>query len=773
MSAASLLPLLVLLHPAMAGFAALLAVPLVIHLLNRRRYRTVPWAAMEFLLTAYQKRRKKLQVENLLLLLIRCAVPVVLALAFARPYFGADSALASLGQSQREVVVLLDDSYSMSRKNGSTTLHQAALEQVRRLAAGMKGERQDRVTLITFAREPTLHCVSAGLPDFERKLATLVRPQYERGDLKRVLDLLLQEVLDKQVLGQPEVWLFSDFQAITFDEALGELSGDAPPPTDAADGAQGSLAGRLRQLGARSSLHLVNVADGLPPPDDLAVVDLRANEPLAIRGQALRFTAEIRRSGRSGASSGSGRFRIGEVERPVTFPIDGDGKATVEVWHSCRDEGDVGVEFRVDEDDLADDDARFLRLPVKESLPILLVDGHPGGDLTEGAIASLLLIVDPNYGRDPEGGRRWFEPTVLPWYDLARVDVDFSKYEAVVFVDVREIDHERVLPALASYVESGGGALFLLGEELRPEAWNEHLFKGDGSGLLPLRIGAEPIGEAYDPSAGSARRDAPFRLEIADELHPAVRTFADDRRRGFLRFPIFRYWPFQAESGGVSALPSEARVVLRYEKSGAPALIEQRVGRGRTLWLNLSGIEDGWSNFTQAASAFFPLTWDMLNHLCVRDAGDHALPIGGAIARSFATPPLAWSITAPGGAARRGDAPREAVPGNWRLEPFTATTTPGLYALEAQFGGEALPLRELFAVNVDPLEARLDTLDGDAVRSLFDRIAFKYHGREVPVDSDEQQPERQGEIWKSLVLALLALLLLETVLACRFGTYSA
>ena len=72
------LTLLVLLHPAMAGFAALLAVPLVIHLLNRRRYRTVPWAAMEFLLTAYKKRRKKLQVENLLLLLLRCAIPVVL-----------------------------------------------------------------------------------------------------------------------------------------------------------------------------------------------------------------------------------------------------------------------------------------------------------------------------------------------------------------------------------------------------------------------------------------------------------------------------------------------------------------------------------------------------------------------------------------------------------------------------------------------------------------------------------------------------------------------
>ncbi|MSR46151.1 MAG: VWA domain-containing protein [Planctomycetes bacterium] len=780
MSDASMLftpPLLVLLHPAMAGFAALLAIPLVIHLLNRRRYRTVPWAAMEFLLTAFKKRRKKLQVENLLLLLLRCAIPVVLALVFARPYFGPDSVLAGIGESQREVVVVLDESYSMGRRSGSGTLFQAAIEQVRRLSAGLNPERQDRLTLISFGKEPRLHCVSAGRSDFERKLGTLERPQYERGDLARALDLLLNEVLDKQVLGHPEVWLFSDFQAITFDEAQGALAQAvaSSAPADVTAPA-GSLAGRMHQLGERSALHFVHLADGMVPPEDAAVVDLRASEPLAIRGQALRFSAQVKRTGR--AMSGSGRFRIGETERPVTFQYDADGKATVELYHSCQAEGDVGVEFRVDEDDLAADDAAFLRLPVKESLPILVVDGRPAGDALEGSAGPLLLILDPLFdplGRDPEAAaRRWFEPTVLPWYDLARLEPDFTKYDAVVFVDVREIDARRVLPSLAAYVDAGGGALFLLGEEAVPESWNEHLFKGDGSGLMPLRIAAEAVGEAFDPAVGGTRRDAPFRIEIADELHPAVRTFADDRRRHYLRFPIFRFRPFEAVLAGVSQLRKDARVVLRHEKSGAPALIEQRFGRGRTLWFNLSGTDDGWSNFTQTASAFFPLMWDMVNFLCVRDAGDHQLPIGGAIARGYASPPLQWSITPPGGTARSfREAPQEAVRGLWRLPAFSDTRMPGLYALEVQFGGEDLPVREFFAVNVDPTESRLDLLEREALRSLFERSAWQYHAREVPADVDDQQPQRQGEIWKSLLIALLALLLLETVLAWRFGAYTA
>lgn len=773
--------LLALLHPAMAGFAALLAVPLVIHLLNRRRYRTVPWAAMEFLLAAYQKRRKKLQVENLLLLLLRCAIPVVLALVFARPAFGPQSLLAGLGEPQREVVVVLDESYSMGRRLGNGTLFDAGIEQARRLVAGLRAERNDRVSLVTFAREPRLHCVSAGFGDFERKLGALLRPTAARGDLARALDLLLDELLDRQIAARPEVWILSDFQRLTFDD-LAAVAAPLAEGTDAVDAADaaatdpadGAIAGRMRRLGERSELHLVHLADDALPAENLAVTDLRASEPLAIRGQALRLAATIERSGR--ATSGTGRFRIGDVERPVHFTFDGDGKASVELHHSCAVAGDVGIEFRLDEDDLAADDARWLRLPVRESLPVLVVDGAPAaGDPLAGAAGHLVLVLDPTH-KDLEaaGDRRWFEPTVVPWYDLARTRPDFDRYEAVVFVDVREIDAEHVLPDLTAWIEGGGGALFLLGEEVRAESWNERMFKAGGAGLMPLRLGVEPVGEAYDPGQGSARRDAPFRLEIADELHPAVRTFADDRRRLYLRFPIFRYWPFVAEAGGASVVPDSARIVLRHEKSGAPALIDHRLGRGRTLWFNVSGTDDGWSNFTQVASAYFPLLWDLLNFLCVRDAGDHQLPVGGAIARGFGTPPLSWSITPPGGIAREfRDPPREAVLGSWRIEPWTDTALPGLYALDVQFGGEDPPLRELFAVNVDVAESDLRLLDRESIASLFARAAHRYHPREIPADVAEQAPERQGEIWKSLLIALLAMVLLETLLAWRFGSYTA
>jgi hypothetical protein len=766
--------LLAFLHPGLVGFAALAAVPLVIHLLNRRRYRTVPWAAMDFLLAAYKKKRKRLELENLLLLLLRCAIPVILALVFARPYFGADSLLANLAEPRREVVLVVDDSYSMSRRVGSQTQYQAALEQCRRLVASLDFERGDRVSLVTLAREPQLLVVSGGAADFEHRIAAMQRPTFEPADLGRTLDLILDDLL-KQIPAAPEVWLLSDFQRRTFDDSARASAPAAAAPSAAAPAADAvtTTLGKLQRLSQQARLHLVNLSDGTLPPENLAVTDLRASDPLALAGQSVRFTATVTRSGRT--PGGTGRFRIGGKEFPTSFKFDAEGKAPAEIYYTCTQPGDVGVEFRLDEDELADDDARFFRIPVKQGLPILVVDGKPGGsdDRLGGDAWNVVLVLDPKFGEtEDEDYRRWFVPTVVPWYALTQARPEFSKYEAVIFVNVPEIDAQKVLPDLQTFVESGGGALFFLGDKVLPEKYNEHLFRGDGSGLLAMRLADKPAGTPWSPQTTTLdRADSYFRLEIADELHPAVRTFNDDRRRGFLRSPVFAYWPFAPEADG--ALPRDTRVVLRFENGGAPALIDHRVGRGRTLWSAVSGAADDWSLFSRTPSAFFPLVWDMLNFLAVRDPGEHDLTVGAAIAKSVLLPPATAAMTTPDGRARPlGDMPRAATRGEYRLPVFPDTKVPGLYALDVTFGGDDVPLHELYAVNVDARESELKFLDHEQVTSVFDHVAIASYGHEISIESGAKEPERQGEIWKRLAMALLVLVLLETVLAWRFGRYT-
>ena len=138
------------LNPALLTGSLLFAVPLVIHLLNRQRHKKRPWAAMEFLLRAYQKQRNRLRNENLLLLLLRCLVPIVLALAIARPTLQKAAGLLSTAGIVHHVVVL-DGSYSMGlRPDGAQSPFERARALVGRLLDRfeLSSARNDKVTLV-------------------------------------------------------------------------------------------------------------------------------------------------------------------------------------------------------------------------------------------------------------------------------------------------------------------------------------------------------------------------------------------------------------------------------------------------------------------------------------------------------------------------------------------------------------------------------------------------------------------------------------------------
>ena len=93
----------------LAGGLAFL-IPLIIHLLNKRKVVTVRWGAMHLLHEVIRQRKRKMKVEQLLLLITRIAIPIVLALCLARPVL---TALRSLGLGSSSLIVMLDDSFSM------------------------------------------------------------------------------------------------------------------------------------------------------------------------------------------------------------------------------------------------------------------------------------------------------------------------------------------------------------------------------------------------------------------------------------------------------------------------------------------------------------------------------------------------------------------------------------------------------------------------------------------------------------------------------------
>ena len=90
-----------LMNPWMLGLGGLAVLsPIVIHLLNKRRFKIVNWAAMDFLFEAEKKNRRRVQIENLLLLLLRCLAMLLIGLLLARPFL--PSSVASLLQQDAQ-----------------------------------------------------------------------------------------------------------------------------------------------------------------------------------------------------------------------------------------------------------------------------------------------------------------------------------------------------------------------------------------------------------------------------------------------------------------------------------------------------------------------------------------------------------------------------------------------------------------------------------------------------------------------------------------------
>src|SRR5207253_9798660 len=68
----------------MAAGGALVSAPIIIHLINRMRFRRIKWAAMEFLLKAQKRMKRKLIIEQLILLMLRCLLIFLVGMLLAR-----------------------------------------------------------------------------------------------------------------------------------------------------------------------------------------------------------------------------------------------------------------------------------------------------------------------------------------------------------------------------------------------------------------------------------------------------------------------------------------------------------------------------------------------------------------------------------------------------------------------------------------------------------------------------------------------------------------
>src|SRR5436190_24279293 len=115
-------------HPwYMAAGGALVSSPVLIHLINRMRFKRIRWAAMEFLLKSQKRNRRKLIIEQMILLLLRILLVLLAAFLVARFLYGAGTTRGATH------LVVIDDTLTMHDRDTeggkSTIAYETAIEQ--------------------------------------------------------------------------------------------------------------------------------------------------------------------------------------------------------------------------------------------------------------------------------------------------------------------------------------------------------------------------------------------------------------------------------------------------------------------------------------------------------------------------------------------------------------------------------------------------------------------------------------------------------------------
>ena len=742
-------------HPALLWGTALLLVPLIIHLLNRRRYLRIPWAAMAFLLAAHKRTRRRLRMENLLLLLARCAAVAILALAVARPYLAAETPVAPAGERRKEAILVLDGSYSMGYREGSDVPFQLGVQEGLKILEKLKPEQGDRATLLLAKRNPTV--LSWRDPSQAKEaLRGLEEPTFESSSFAATLDWVRKAAEDFGEGGEITVYWISDLQKRSFlQEEPEEAEGTKAPQ---------SLLSSLADRGLR--VRIVDVGPGSARPSNLAITSLAPDElEPNFAGSPIVLRARVRNFGNSDRMGVRVRFALdGNRIDSQTLEIPAGQEREASTTVTVSEPGSHAAGASLEPDALPPDDERVFPLWVRPPARVLLVDGDPSSQelfLSETGYLQAILQGEEAKGVAEPGLP--FLPTAVdrPRF-FANPDL-VADFDLVVLANVEGFP-EGSVTRLEGFVASGRALLLTLGDRIDPSYYNAVLRKGGPDGLLPSKL--------LERQSVTSRRIDYYRIAYPELDHPAFAFFRDDKWSPLLKevpvFEFFRSEPDKPENG--------TRVLARLDDpERSPILVEKPFGRGKAALLTTT-IDAAWTKIPESPKTFLPLVFELFRHLTAGEVPTREVAIGEPILVELSRFPRRAAWTDPRGTRRpleiASPAAAETGAERFRLQEIAETRLPGVYAVEVESAvGTAGSVSETlrFAVNVDPREGDLERIPREAAGGFFPGLRVDFLESAEPAKTERAAGPERGELWRALVAGGLGLLALESLMAAWFG----
>jgi len=671
------------LAPMLLGAAALVAVPIALHLIMRRKPVPHAFPALRFLQQRALANRRRLQVSHLLLLLLRVAALALLALAFARPVLRGAAWLAD-GEAPVAAAFVFDTAPRMLLREGNRTRLEQAAAMAKVLFA--KLPQGSRVAVLdtgggAAAFSPTLAAAHARVD----RLAAATPAMPLSAAIAAGARLLANEAEKSRT--RRELYVFTDCSHGAWDGAAA-----IEPASD-------------------TSILYVDV--GSPAPQNFAIESLELGGEQLAAGTPLTLAVSLGRSGPDASRAVAVELLMpdGRYARRAVKPVAWKESASTQVDFEIGGlepgtrQGRVVIDGA---DDLEADDSRSFTVAVGAAVPVIVAASQP-------ATRTGLFVAE---ALAPAGLRRAgtarFAPTIVAFDDLGATD--WRAARGIVLMDPPPLP-PATWDALRSWVAEGHGLVVWLG----PRAGTPERFDSEASRSV---LGGRLVRVWRDAAGGNHL--APAALD-----HPILAAF---RRVGdavpWQDFPVSRHWEFAPDEAAADTTDDDegrggAAVVAAY-RDGLPAILDHRVGLGTVVVVTTpasqaAGDPEAWNTL---ATGFEPWPFVILANetlLHAIDTADERNVVAGmpAVLRIDRRDLAAAFVRTPGG----DDFPA-AVDQKRGTVTVTATEQPGNYTVRA--GGDVGGVATGFSANLSPAATdyrRVPAADLAAVLGAGHRIA--------------------------------------------------
>ncbi len=792
------------LNPAILIGLVAVSIPIIIHLLHRRNAKMVDWAAMRFLRDSLAARNRRILLEEMLLMALRCVAVALLVMAAARPFLPAQSAIPwmavlpaalagaacagvgtvmwshrraawlliglavlllggsagsavaahflqddrwSSGTEARDIALVIDGSMSMSLKVDGRTNFQRALNEA---AVLIKRSRPDDAFCVIEAGALPIAATSGPIRDREKLREALggLQPTGGSMDLLKNLTFAAARLLEGQNPGK-EIVLLTDGQQVGW-----SLDNRARWQF---------LASTLDRFGERPGI----VCRTFPLPTEChncAVGDATRSRRVVGMDRPVHMGFQVLNAG----TGRSGRLvlRLSVDDAPARSrqlaPMRPGASEEIEFAHRFLRPGAHVVRAALaGRDQLRGDDEAAFVVNVLESLPVLIVEGAPTGRPLAGAASFMDVALAPMPGEEgeEEAGRRageFVDTTVVPITEIARVR-NLADYSVVILADVPRLPEETV-GRLQVFVREGGGLLVAPGRRADREFYNGWQVD-EGRPMMPaVLVERKDVGEDEEPVTPAVKTIS----------HPALSLVADTDRSDLGSAVIRSYWRLHADESHGKVIRAAAL------SNGEPFVIEGKVGRGRVLMTALS--LDHRDSSLPTLHCYVPMVHELVYHLAaprlpqlnVSPGSPVSFPLSEQMAAEVfgsdgPSQERSVEVLTPWNAVRSG-ALQPASEG-WRLS-FAGTREPGLYHFSLPPApGKQKATRLPFTVPrklEESLIASLSEHDLKMPREYVELMTAASSEDLVDVISGDV-PGR--EIWRRLLFCVILALLLEIALS--------